>query len=63
MKQSIQEMQEKTISQIAKEHLFIDTLEIRNSDRLDFYDCGVGGIKAALKAAYEAGRLAEKNKQ
>ena len=42
--------------QIALDHLFVDTLETRNSDRLDFHDVSVWGIKAALEAAYEAGR-------
>lgn len=42
--------------QIATDHLFIETLETRNSDRLDFHDVSVWGIKAALEAAYEAGR-------
>ena len=44
------------INRIAEEHLFLDTLETRNSDRLDFRDQSVWGVKAALEAAYEAGR-------
>lgn len=47
------------LAAIAKEHLpQIETLEPRNRDCLDFVDCYVGSIKAALKAAYEAGRKA-----
>ena len=45
----------KAIALIAKENLGIDTLEVRHSDSLDFYDCGVGGIKAALARAYLEG--------
>ena len=40
---------------IAKETLFIETLETRNSDSLDFYDTSVWGIKEALERAYQAG--------
>ena len=43
------------LEQIAKQHLFIDTLETQSSDRLDFHDVSVWGVKAALQAAYEAG--------
>ena len=43
---------------LAKEHLFIDTLQTQHSDRLDFHDVSVWGIKAALQAAYEAGTSA-----
>lgn len=43
---------------IAKKHLWIETLETRHSDRLDFREVGVGSLKAALQAAYEAGRQA-----
>jgi hypothetical protein len=44
------------IEQIAEKHLFIETLEARGRDMLDFYDCNVLSIKAALEAAYEAGK-------
>ncbi len=43
---------------LAKEHLFIDTLQTQHSDRLDSHDVSVWGIKAALQAAYEAGASA-----
>jgi len=46
------------LTQIAQEHLFIDTLETRKSDSLDFHDVSVWGVKSALMAAYEAGRQA-----
>ena len=49
------------LQRIAAEHLFIETLETRNSDRLDFYDVSVWGIRKALIDAFEAGRLAGSN--
>ena len=39
------------ITQIAKKHLDIETLETRNSDGDDFYDIAVWSIKAALLEA------------
>jgi len=48
----------KTIEKIAKEHLFIETLERRGLDDFDFHECGVASIKDALLAAYEAGKQA-----
>lgn len=53
----------KQLEQIAKEHLFIETLETQHSDRLDFHDVSVWGVKAALQAAYEAGRKAASTHQ
>jgi hypothetical protein len=46
----------KTIDRIAQEHLNLHTLDSRNSDSLDFHDLAVWNIKAALEAAYAAGR-------
>jgi len=43
-------------TQIAREHLFIETLEQRNRDSLDFHDVGVVGVQRALDAAYRAGQ-------
>jgi len=40
---------------IAQKHLFIETLETRNSDRLDFHDVSVWGVRSALEAAFKAG--------
>jgi hypothetical protein len=48
----------KLLEQIAKEHLFIETLETQNSDRSDFHDVAVWSIKGALEAAYAAGKAA-----
>jgi len=49
---------EALILEIAAKHFFIETLETRNSDRLDFHDVAVWAMRAALEAAYEAGRVA-----
>jgi hypothetical protein len=46
------------LTRIAQEHLFIDTLETRKSDSLDFHDVSVWGVKEALIAAYQAGLAA-----
>ena len=51
---------ETLLQQIALDHLFIETLETRNSDRMDFHEVSVWGVKSALIAAYEAGRQAAK---
>ena len=45
-----------TIETIANQMLGIDTLETRNRDGLDFHDLAVWQIKAALEAAFAAGR-------
>ena len=46
------------ILDIATRHFCIETLETQNSDRLDFHDVAVWAMRAALEAAYEAGRVA-----
>ena len=46
------------LARIALDHLFIETLETRNHDRLDFHDVGVWCVKSALVAAYQAGLAA-----
>lgn len=60
-------MDAKTLDQlfqrIALDHLFVDTLETRNSDRLDFHEVSVWGIKTALQAAFDAGRQAPSTNQ
>ena len=40
---------------IARKHLFIETLEERKSDSLDFHNVSVWGVERALSAAYQAG--------
>jgi hypothetical protein len=44
------------LENIAKQHLFVETLETRHSDRLDFHDVSVWNIRDALEAAYQAGQ-------
>ena len=51
---AIQDLLEK----IALDHLFIQSLETQMSDRLDFHEVSVWGVKSALQAAFEAGRMA-----
>jgi len=51
------------IREIAKRELFIETLERRMRDSLDFHDVSVWGVEAALMAAYEAGREAERKRR
>ena len=48
------------LESIALDHLFIETLQTRHRDSLDFHDVSVWGVKSALMAAYEAGRQAAK---
>ncbi len=55
-----EESLDQQLQQIALDHLFVETLETRNSDRLDFYEVSVWGIKSALIAAYQAGLQARK---
>lgn len=47
---------QKQLEEIAKEQLFIETLETRMSDSLDFHDVSVWGVKEALKLAFELGK-------
>jgi len=47
------------VTDIAARFLRIPTLETRHSDRLDFYDCGVGSIREALLAAFRAGQKSQ----
>ena len=49
---------DRQLQQIALDHLFIDTLETRNSDQLDFHEVSVWAVKSALMAAFQAGRQA-----
>ncbi len=46
---------EQLFQRIALDHLFIDTLETRHSDRLDFHEVSVWAVKSALQAAFDAG--------
>ena len=46
------------LTQIAQQHLKVETLETRHSDSLDFHDVAIWQIQEALEAAFEAGRQA-----
>lgn len=47
---------EKKLEKIAREELFMETLETRMSDRLDFNEVSVWGVKRALELAFELGK-------
>ena len=49
---------EALILDIAQRRFFIETLETRNRDRLDFHDVAVWAIRDAPEEAFEAGRRA-----
>jgi hypothetical protein len=46
---------DKFLLKIAQEHFFVETLEERKMDRLDFHDVSVMGMKAALEEAFQGG--------
>lgn len=50
------------LTQIAKKHCFVETLESRGRDCYDFHDIGVRNLKAALEEAFEAGQNTPKIK-
>lgn len=43
------------LTQIAQQHLGLETLQTRHADRLDFHDLAVWNLRAALEAAFQAG--------
>jgi len=47
------------LEKIANKYLRIETLEIRNSDGLDFHEVSVWSLKEALKEAYLLGQRKE----
>lgn len=53
---------DRLLASIAKEMLFIETLEKQNMDSLDFHEVGVDCLKDALLAAYQAGVASGKKK-
>ena len=61
MSDQFSEAKEQTVREIARKHLRIGTLAVRNRDALDFHDCSVESIRAALEAAYTAGFTAAKD--
>jgi hypothetical protein len=55
---------EALLLEIASKHFHsIETLETRNSDRLDFHDVAVWAIRAALEAACAAGHASAATKR
>ena len=48
---------------LAKEHFGFETLETRNSDRLDFREVSVGSVRVVLQRAFELGQAAATGKQ
>ena len=48
------------LTQIAKKHCRVETLEERHSDDLDFHELGVWDLKEALEAAFKAGAAQER---
>ncbi len=55
MPKAKQQQLDQLLTDIAKKHLSLETLETRNSDGLDFHDVAVWSLKDALQEAYEAG--------
>ena len=55
MPKTTQQNIDQLLTEIAKKHLNLETLETRNSDSLDFHDLAVWSLKDALQEAYEAG--------
>ena len=52
----LQELLDKVLIDIAQRHFpSVETLEVRNSDSMDFHDVYVGSIKDALEHAFFAG--------
>ena len=45
---------------IANRHFYVETLDTRNSDGLDFHEVAIWSIRAALIEAYAAGLAAAK---
>lgn len=48
---------------IANRHFFIETLDTRNRNRLDFHNVAVWSIRAAPAEAFEAGHRAAETTQ
>lgn len=58
MKTTNDKKRDAVIAAIARETLFIETLETRRSDRLDSHDVAVWSVREALEKAYAAGHEA-----
>ncbi len=55
MKKASDKKRDTVIAAIARETLFIETLETRNYDRHDFHEVAVWSVREALEKAYAAG--------
>jgi len=55
MPKASQQNIDQLLTEIAKKHLSLETLETRNSDNLDFHGVAIWSLKEALQEAYEAG--------
>ena len=54
----LQELLDKVLIDIAQKHFpSVETLEVRNSDSMDFHDVYVESIRDALKDAFTAGMV------
>ncbi len=51
---------DRTVRAITRDQLFIESLDTVNHDAADFHEVAVWSVRAALEAAYEAGRRSEK---
>ena len=60
MPKAKQQQIDQLLTEIAKKHLSLETLESRNSDSLDFHDIAVWALKKALQEAYEAEKTSKK---
>ncbi len=63
VKTTQQQQSTQSLERIARAKLGIEALETRRSDELDFHEVAVWSIRAALEAAYEAGRAAKENER
>lgn len=55
MTKAANQLRDITLTNIAKNICFVETLETRNTDGDDFNDIAVWNLKAALEQAYKAG--------
>jgi len=56
-----QQARESIMERIANEKLRVPTLRTQRSDNLDFHEVAVWELRAALEAAFEAGRSAKES--
>ncbi len=56
-----QQTRESILERIANDKLRVPTLRTQRSDNLDFHEVAVWELRAALEAAFEAGRSAKES--